>query len=73
MKVGTLLRIIDDALPVLVKHGIINDNDDFVEVPAEKWAVVAAEIIQIIEQRGVDIDDRIVRVVNALPMILGLF
>lgn len=72
MKVGTLVRIISEILPILERDGIIDANDDFHAPSPTQWAALAIEIEQVVKKHGVTVQDEVDRIVNGLPLILAL-
>jgi len=72
MKVATLVRIIQEVL-VAIENDFIDANDNFKGNTPEMDAKLAARIVEIVQSHGIDVDDRIERVIQSLPLILSFF
>ena len=75
MKAGVLLLIIKDVIALMQTSGIITTTGDFDETKLDTLqedAAFAAAVSAILETRGVDIPDRLEKVIQLLPLLAGL-
>ena len=71
VKGGTLVRIIAESLDV-IDDTIVGPDDEFLEPTAQQDAELAAKITAIFEAHGVDVPDKLEKIIKALPAILSL-
>ena len=72
MKVGTLVRVIAEVLPILERNGLIDANDDFHDPTPEQWATVASEVEAVLKAHGVTVQENVDKVIQILPLVLSM-
>lgn len=75
MKAGILLLIVKDVIALLQTSGIITATGEFDETKLDTLqedAAFAAAVTAILETRGVDVPDKLEKVIQLLPLLAGL-
>jgi hypothetical protein len=72
VRVATLVRIVQEVLAA-IEADFIDANDNFKGNTPEMDAKLAARVVDIVQSHGVDVDDRVERVIKSLPLILSFF
>lgn len=73
MKAHTLLLIVNDVIALLRSRGILTETGfDQTKVDSVKEdAELAADVARLLEQHGVNVPDRVEKVLAMLPLIAG--
>lgn len=72
MKIGTLVKILADIIPILENDGLLDANDDFHEPTVQQWAALAGQIEAVLHNHGITVQENVDKVIQILPMVLSL-
>lgn len=73
MNVGQLLFALRDAVDYLEKQGLIREDGVILLNNVNKDIALAGVIEQSLKNHGLDVPEEVDKVINALPLIIGLF
>lgn len=74
MKAGTLLFIVADVVALLSARGILLPSGDFDEAKLDSIqedVELAAAVAAVLEQHGVNVPDRVQRILAIVPLVAG--
>ena len=72
MNIGTALKILADVIKLLTGMGIIKIDGTFKTPNAAEDGMIAARVVEILKNYGVDTPDQVDKILQILPLALSL-